>query len=259
MPEDQKPLDPVTENMNALKGKPLKAFMYQDHQAHIQIHMAPLQDPKIKQILAQNPQAGQIVQALQAHIAEHVGMEYKRQMEQAMGINIPYDENDDMETGMTAEMEMQISRMAVPAAQNLLNQNKTEVAAKNAQQAAQDPIVQMQMKELQLKAQEIDIKQKKMQMDAAAKADQLEIEKSRIAAQKEIAGMQIGAKVQADKTSLEIKQQIEGMKLGHQIGNAKAQMNQQRQSQKLQVTADLYKTEQQIKNKSNKPSKKETE
>ena len=164
-----------------------------------------------------------------------------------------------METGMTAEMEMQISRMAVPAAQNLLNQNKTEVAAKNAQQAAQDPIVQMQMKELQLKAQEIDIKQKKMQMDAAAKADQIEIERARINAQKEIAGMQVGAKIKAEKETLDAKQKLEGMKLGHQIGNAKAQMNQQRQSQKLQVTADLYKTEQQIKNKSNKPSKKETE
>ena len=259
LPEDQKPMDPVTENMNALKGKPLKAFMYQDHQAHIQIHMAPLQDPKIKQVLAQNPQAGQIVQAIQAHIAEHVGMEYKRQMEQAMGINIPYDQEDDMETGLTPEMEMQISRMAVPAAQNLLKQNQTEVAAKNAQQASQDPIVQMQMKELQLKAQEIDIKQKKMQMDAAAKADQIEIERARIEAQKEIAGMQVGAKVKIDKEQLDAKQKLEGMKLGHQIGNAKAQMNQQRQSQKLQVTADLYKTEQQIKHKPNKPSKKETE
>jgi len=187
---------------------------------------------------------------LQAHITEHVGMEYMRQMQQAMGINIPYQDNDDDQVHLTPDQEMQIARLAVPAAQNLLQQNQTAVAAQQAQQAAQDPIIQMQMKELQLKAQEIDIKQKKIAMDAAGKADQLEIEKLRIAAQKEIAGMQVGAKTASDKANLAAKQKLEGMKLGHQIGNAKAQLNQQRQGQKLQVTADLYKTEQQLKNKS---------
>jgi len=247
MQEDMKPTDPITENMNALKNKPLKAFMYQDHQAHIQIHMAALNDPKIKQVIGQNPQAPQIMQALQAHVTEHVGMEYMRQMQQQMGIQIPYSDNEDDDIKLTPEQEMQITRMAVPAAQNILGQNQTAQAAQQAQQAAQDPIIQMQMKELQLKAQEIDIKQKKMQIDAAKGADQIEIEKMRIAAQKEIAGMQIGAKTRSDKKSLEAKQQLEGMKLGHQIGNAKAQMNQQRQSQKLQVTADLYKNAKQLK------------
>jgi len=249
MQEDMKPTDPITENMNALKNKPLKAFMYQDHQAHIQIHMAALNDPKIKQVIGQNPQAPQIMQALQSHITEHVGMEYMRQMQQQMGIQIPYSDNEDDDIKLTPEQEMQITRMAVPAAQNILGQNKTAQAAQQAQQAAQDPIIQMQMKELQLKAQEIDIKQKKMQIDAAKGADQIEIEKMRIAAQKEIAGMQIGAKTRSDRESLEAKQQLEGMKLGHQIGNAKAQMNQQRQSQKLQVTADLYKNAKQLKKK----------
>ena len=249
MQEDMKPTDPITENMNALKNKPLKAFMYQDHQAHIQIHMAALNDPKIKQVIGQNPQAPQIMQALQSHITEHVGMEYMRQMQEQMGIQIPYSDNEDDDIKLTPEQEMQITRMAVPAAQNILGQNKTAQAAQQAQQAAQDPIIQMQMKELQLKAQEIDIKQKKMQIDAAKGADQIEIEKMRIAAQKEIAGMQIGAKTRSDRESLEAKQQLEGMKLGHQIGNAKAQMNQQRQSQKLQVTADLYKNAKQLKKK----------
>jgi len=245
MQEDMKPTDPVTENVNALKIKPLKAFMYQDHQAHIQIHMAAINDPKIKQTIGQNPQAPQIMQALQAHITEHVGMEYMRQMQEQMGIQIPYSEDDDVK--MSPEQEMQITRMAVPAAQNLLGQNKTAQAAQQAQQAAQDPIIQMQMKELQLKAQEIDIKQKKMQIDAAKGADQIEIEKMRIAAQKEIAGMQIGAKTASDKASLMAKQELEGMKLGHQIGSTKANLNQQRQSQKLQVTADLYKNAKQLK------------
>ena len=250
MPEDMTPVDPVTENVNALKQKPLKAFIGQDHQAHIQIHLAAINDPKIKQVIGQNPQAPLIMQTLQAHITEHVGMEYMRQMQQAMGINIPYQDNDDDQVHLTPDQEMQIARLAVPAAQNLLQQNQTAVAAQQAQQAAQDPIIQMQMKELQLKAQEIDIKQKKIAMDAAGKADQLEIEKMRIAAQKEIAGMQVGAKTASDKANLAAKQKLEGMKLGHQIGNAKAQLNQQRQGQKLQVTADLYKTEQQLKNKS---------
>jgi hypothetical protein len=253
MPEDMKPTDPVSENVNALKNKPLKAFLGQDHQGHIAIHMAAMNDPKIKKMIGQNPQAPMIMQALQAHVTEHVGLEYMRQMQLATGINIPYNDEDDSDHRMTPDQEMQIVRLAVPAAQNLLQQNQTAVAAQQAQQAAQDPIVQMQMKELQLKAQEIDIKQKKMAMDAAGKADQIEIEKMRISAQKEIAGMQIGAKTAADKAQLNAKQQLEGMKLGNQIGNSKAQLDQQKQSQKLQVIADLYKTEQQ-----NKTPKKET-
>jgi hypothetical protein len=229
LPEDEKPLDPITENMNALKSKPMKAFMYQDHQAHIQIHMAMLNDPKIRETIGQNPQAPLIAQALQAHITEHVGMEYKRQMELTMGINIPYNDldSDDEDTKMSPEQELQIARMAVPAAQQLLNQNQTEVAAKNAQQAAQDPVVQMQLKELQLKAQEVEIKMKKMQIDAAAKADQLELEKARISAQKEIAGMQVTAKAQAEKANIASKEKIEGFRLGSDIGRSKAQMAMQ--------------------------------
>ena len=229
LPEDEKPLDPITENMNALKNKPMKAFMYQDHQAHIQIHVAMLNDPKIRETIGQNPQAPLIAQALQAHITEHVGMEYKRQMELTMGINIPYSDIDseDEATKLSPEQEMQISRMAVPAAQQLLNQNQTELAAKNAQQASQDPVIQMQMKELQLKAQEVEIKMKKMQIDAATKADQLELEKSRIAAQKEIAGMQVTAKAQAEKANIASKEKMEGFRLGSDIGRSKAQMAMQ--------------------------------
>lgn len=237
LPEDEKPLDPVTENMNALKNKPLKAFMYQDHQSHIAIHLALLNDPKVRETIGQNPQAPMIAQALQAHITEHIGMEYKRQMEQQMGITIPYNDldADDESTKLSPEQEMQIARMAVPAAQNLLNQNQTEVAARNAQQAAQDPIVQMQMKELQLKTQEVEIKMKKMQIEAAAKADQIRVEEARIAAQKEIAGMQVTAKAQAEKANIASKEKMEGFRLGSEIGKSKAQMAmQEKQKQKQQ-------------------------
>ena len=190
--------------------------------------------PKIKHIIGQNPQAPMIMAALQAHVAEHVGMEYKRQIEQMMGMSIPYSEDEDF--ALSPEQEMQITRMAVPAAQQLLGQNQTAIAAQQAQQAQQDPVIQMQMKELQLKQMEMDIKQKKMQLDAAARADQLEIEKQRIEAQKEIAGMQVGAKVQSEKAQLEAKQELEGMKLGHQIAQGKEQINMQRQSERFRAS-----------------------
>jgi hypothetical protein len=241
LPEDMKPTDPVTENVNSLKSKPLKAFIGQDHQAHIQIHLAAMNDPRIRQIIGQNPQAPMMFQAMQSHITEHVGLEYMRQMQMSMGINIPYSDDDDENSHLTPDQEMQIARLAIPAAQNILQQNQTAVAAQQAQQAAQDPVIQMQMKELQLKAQEIDIKQKKMQIDAAKGADQIEVEKMRITAQKEIAGMQIGAKAKIEKESLDAKQQLEGMRLGQQIGQGKEQLNQKRQAQKLQIMADLAK------------------
>jgi hypothetical protein len=262
IPEDMKPVNAVSENVQALAGKPLKAFPYQDHQAHIKIHMAAMNDPKIKQLIGQNPQAPVIMAAMQAHITEHVGMEYQRRLEQMAGMSIPAIDDEDHK--ISPEMEMQITQMAVPFAQQLLNQNQTEIAAKNAQMAQNDPVIQMQMKELQLKAQEIDIKMKKMQIEAASKADQLEIEKQRIAAQKEIAGMQVGAKVQSDKAQLAAKERIEGMKIGNEVGRSKMQMQQQNETDKLRMAIDLKKHNnqmaQQAKAKENKPqpSNKET-
>jgi hypothetical protein len=256
IPEDMKPVNAVSENVDALKGKPLKAFPYQDHQAHIQIHMAAMNDPKIKQLIGQNPQAPVIMAAMQAHITEHVGMEYQRQLEQMAGMPIPFD-HEDSEMKMTPQMEMMITQKAVPFAQQLLNQNQTEIAAKNAQQAANDPIVQMQLQELKLKAQEIDIKMKKMQIDAASKADQLDIEKQRLATQKEIAGMQVGAKIQSEKAHLEAKQKMEGMRIGSEIGRSQAQMKNQEQIEKLRMGVDLKKhnnqMSQQAKAKESKP------
>jgi len=263
IPEDMTPLDAVSENVKALKGKPLKAFGYQDHKAHIQIHMAAMNDPKIKQLIGQNPQAPTIMAAVQAHITEHVGLEYKRQLEQMAGMPIPSSEDEDFK--MTPEMEMQITQMAVPFTQQLLNQNQTEVAAKNAQMAQNDPIIQMQMQELKLKSQEIDIKMKKMQIEAAAKADQLEIEKERIAAQKEIAGMQVGAKIQSEKAHIASKEKLEGLKIGNDAGKSKEQMRQQDQLEKLRMGIDLRKhnnqmsqQEKQAQSKKPQPSNKET-
>ena len=202
--DDQMPEDPVTENMNILNMKPVKAFLYQDHQAHIQVHMNAMQDPKLAQLIGQNPQAQAIGAAAMAHIQQHLAFEYRKQMEEMMGVPLPSGEEENDE-GMPKDMEVQISRMAAQASDQLLNRNKTEVAAQQAQQAAQDPVIQMQAKELELKQQEEQRKAQKDQSDAAAKAAQLQIEKERIASQERIAQANLMSKQQKDKQELELK------------------------------------------------------
>jgi hypothetical protein len=225
--DDQKPKDPVSENMNALNGKPLKAFIYQDHEAHIAVHMAAMQDPKLAQIIGQSPMAQQIGAAMAAHIQEHLAFEYRRQIEQMAGV--PYPKPD---AEIDEETEVQISRLAAAAAQKLLQKDQAEMQAQQAQQMAQDPIVQMQQAELQLKAKEVELKEKKLQVDAATKADQLRIERERIAAQERTAGMQTGAKIAADKANLSAKQQEAGMRMGIDIAREMSQQTPPKQETK---------------------------
>jgi hypothetical protein len=223
--DDQTPTDPVQENQNILTGKPVKAFMEQNHQAHLGVHMAAMQDPKIMQIVGQNPQAQAIQAAMMAHINEHVAFEYRKQIEKTMGMVLPSADN---QKHLTTEQADQIAMMAAQASQQLLQQNKQEAAAQQAQQQAQDPVVQMQQQELQIKMQELQLKAQKQQIDAATKADQLEIEKARISAQKEIAAMQVAATAAAAKDKLAKHVEIEGARMGIDIAKNKAQMNQQR-------------------------------
>ena len=218
MEDDEKPRDPVSENMDILTGKPVKAFIYQDHEAHIVVHMSAMQDPKIRQMVGQSPMANQMMAAMAAHIQEHVAFEYRRQLEEQLGVPYPAPDQD-----MSEDMEVQISRLAAAGAQKLLARNQAEAAQQQAQQVAQDPIVQMQQAELALKQAELQRKSTKDQLDAAAKADQLEIEKQRIEAQKEIAGMQVGAKTAKDKADLDAKMELEGIRLGSQIAQQRAQ------------------------------------
>jgi hypothetical protein len=214
--DDKKPQDPITENMNALNMKPIKAFYYQDHQAHIQVHMNAMKDPKIAAIVGQNPNAQAIQAAMLAHINEHLGFEYKKQMEQLIGMPLPEDEDQE---GIPKEMEVQVSRMASQASDMLLQRNQNEIAAQQAQQAAQDPVIQMQIKEQQLEEQELLRKKQKDVLEASAKADQLKVEKERIASQERIAGMQIGAKTAVDREELQFKKQVEGFKIGKEIAD----------------------------------------
>ena len=218
MEDDEKPRDPVSENMDILTGKPVKAFIYQDHEAHIVVHMSAIQDPKIAKMVGQSPMANQMMGAMAAHIQEHVAFEYRRQLEEQLGVPYPAPDQD-----MPEDMEVQISRLAAAGAQKLLARNQAEAAQQQAQQVAQDPIVQMQQAELAIKQAELQRKSTKDQLDAAAKADQLEIEKQRIEAQKEIAGMQVGAKTAKDKADLDAKMELEGIRLGSQIAQQRAQ------------------------------------
>jgi hypothetical protein len=224
--EDQKPKDPVSENMAILNMKPVKAFIYQDHEAHIQVHMAAMQDPKIMQLVGQNPQANMMMAAMQAHIAEHVAFEYRKQIEKQLGLPLSIPNYEDGET-IPEEMEVEVSRMMAMAASKLLQKDQAEAQAQQAQAAAQDPVVQMQQQELAIKAQEVEIKKQKLQIDAATQADKLEIEKERIAAQKEIAGMQVGAKAAKDKADLAARQEEAGVRMGIDVAKSHAQLQQQ--------------------------------
>ena len=216
--DDMTPVDPVSENMAVLNGKPLKAFLYQDHKAHITVHMSMMQDPHVAQLLGQNPQAQAMMAALQAHISEHLAFEYRNQIEEQAGV--PYPAPD---AKMDEETEVQISRLAAMAAQQLTQKNQAQAAQQRAQQMQQDPLVQMQQQELQLKAKEVDIKQKKLLTDASEKADRLSIERERLAVQERIAGMNVGAKIATDKANLSAKQQEAKLRIGVDIAREMAQ------------------------------------
>jgi len=220
--EDFKPKDPVSENMAVINNKPVKAFIYQDHEAHIQVHQSAMQDPKIAQIIGQNPQAQVMMAALMAHINEHVAFQYRKEIEEQLGIPLP-----EMDKEMSKEIEVEMSRMMAMAAQKLLDKDKAETAQQQAQQTAQDPIVQMQQQELQIKQKEVDIKEKKLAIDAASKADQLKLDEAKLAAQKEIAGMQAGIQIAKSKEELKAKMQLEGLRIGTDISKSKAQMQTQ--------------------------------
>jgi hypothetical protein len=200
--DEQKPVDPVSENMNVLNGKPVKAFISQDHESHITVHTSALQDPQIAQIMGQNPQAQTLMAAMNAHIAEHLAFAYRQKIEEAAGV--PYPAPDQP---MDEATEVEVSRLAAAAAKQVLAQSQAKQAQEQAQQAAQDPIVQMQQQELQIKQGELQIKQQKMAIDAAAQKDKLDLEEKRIESQKEIAGLQVGAKAAADKLVAEMKAQ----------------------------------------------------
>jgi hypothetical protein len=230
MDEDQKPTDPVSENQHILMMKPVKAFEYQDHQAHITVHMAAMQDPKIQQLLQGNPMAQQLQQAMMAHINEHLGFAYRVQIEQQLGMALPTtkDESGD-EVGLNPQVEAQLAPMLAQAAQQLLQQNQQQAAQQQAQQQMQDPIIQMQQQELQLKAQDLQRKTQKDQVDAALKEQQLKNDMLKTAAQmsatKQQNTMNLGVDVMKHLSDKNTHKQDQSQQMLQAVMSARQQMN----------------------------------
>ena len=227
MSEDQKPQDPVTENQCILMGKPVKAFAYQNHEAHIIVHTTSMQDPKVVQVLGQSPQAQALQASMQAHINEHLGFGYRVEIEKQLGMNLPPQTDASGEDiNMDPEVEARLAPMLAMAAQRLLQMNQAQAQQQQAQQQAQDPMVQMQQAELQIKQQDIQRKTQKDQMDAQLKQAQLQIDKERVDNQAKAEGVRIGLKAEQDRKNLESKETLESIRLG---SDAQAKQNDLRE------------------------------
>jgi len=204
--DEMKPRDPVTENQNILKNKPVKAFIYQDHKAHIAVHMAAVQDPHIMELIGKDQQLAQKVSAaMSAHIAEHLGMEYRKELEQRMGMTLPAYEDDQDEVMMSPEMEVQVSQKAAMAAQQMLQQNQQQAQQKKNQDMAQDPLIMLQKQELDIKAQDLQRKAKKDNDDLQAKMAQLQVEVQRLTAQHALEQQKIDMQHEADGAKAALK------------------------------------------------------
>jgi len=217
--DDAKPTDPISENMDALVGKPMKSFIYQDHEAHIATHTSFMQDPMMAQMIGQNPQAKQIMASLQAHIAEHLGFSYRKKIEEKLGapLNAPNEEMDE-------DMEVQLSRLVADAGKQLTEANKKQQAQQQAQQQQKDPIMQMKQAELQIKQAEeqrkaandqadqqvrqaeLKMKQQKMMIDAKMASEQINIDKAELAIDAKRQGVrdQVAKQVEDNKVDLEL-------------------------------------------------------
>jgi len=197
LPDDEMPKDPISENMAALKGEPMKAFITQDQQAHIAVHQTFMQDPVIMKTIGQNPQANQIMAAMQAHIAEHLGFYYRTMIEKQMGVPLPAPDKQ-----LPDDVEVQLSQLVAQASVQLLQANQAQAQQEQAQQLAQDPLIQMQQAELQIKGQEAQRKAQKDATDAQLKQSQQQIERERIMTQKEIDMARLQAAIQKDQMEL---------------------------------------------------------
>ena len=209
--EDVKPMNPVSENMAIINGIPVKAFIYQDHKAHITAHMAFAQDPKVLELVGQSTKANAIQAAMEAHIAEHIAYEYRHLIEQQVGVELP-----DPEEVLPEDVEVDLSRVVAKAAEQLLQKNNAEAKQQQIQQQEEDPILQMQKQELQIKQMEAAAKAKKMADDTELDKAKLELEKMRMDSQERIAGAKIGADAISQTKELNSKEFVEGTKLGAQ-------------------------------------------
>jgi hypothetical protein len=237
MDEDQKPTDPITENQNVLMGKPVKAFAYQDHKAHMTVHMMAMQDPKIQQLLQGNPMAQSMQAAMMNHINDHMGMEYRKEIELQLGFNLPATEDesgDDIH--INPEVEARLAPLLAQAANRLFQKNSGEAAQAQAQKTAEDPIVQMQQAELQIKAAEQQRKVAKDQIDAQLRMQQQQIETARIAAQTQIQRekMEAEKRMGALQAAAEMRdgKEREVMRIGAELAKQLSSQAHQKEMQK---------------------------
>ena len=261
MPEDMVPVDPISENQNILMMKPVKAFISQDHQAHIAVHMSAMQDPKIASLLQNNPMAQQLQSAMMAHINEHLGFQYRVEIEQQLGFSLPpqMDQSGE-EVHMDPQAEARLAPMLAMAAQRLLAMNQGQAAQQQAQQQAQDPIVQMQQQELQIKAQELQRKASKDQADIALRKKQLEMDALKTAAQIKQQNNREHANMQMDalKTAAQLRQDQVENERSHAIDAVKhaTTLAQQEAMADKGHAVDLHKHNMQMKAMQNKPKPK---
>ena len=230
-----KQLGPVAENMNIINGKPVKAFLDQDHEAHIAVHMAFAEDPKIKQLVGQSQKAGMIVAAMEAHVAEHIAFQYRIEIEKRLGVPLP-----PAEEPLPVDIENEVARLTAAAAGKVLQDNTAEEQQKEQQKQAEDPILQMQKAELQIKQEEAKVKAQKTMADIALEKEKLEFEKqkaitdvqrdvmleqAKITSQETIVGAQIGAKAEMEQKQINTKEVLEGAKLGAAAVNKQKDIN----------------------------------
>jgi hypothetical protein len=232
--EDLKPTDPVSENQDVLKGKPVKAFQYQDHEAHIQVHMSAMQDPIVMQLVGQNPRAPMIQAAMMAHIAEHVGFGYRQKIEQQLGMPLPPEGEK-----LPPQVEMALSGLMAQAAQRVLQTNQAQAAQQQAQQQAQDPVVQMQQQELAIRQQEVQIKQQKAQADAAAKQQELMLKAQEVASRQgenpEVAAAKARQEMQTAAMRAQQELQTNAMRQAQELEAQRARLEMSAQEHQMKL------------------------
>ena len=249
--DNVKQIDPVSENMNIINGKPVKAFLDQDHEAHIAVHMAFAEDPKIRQLVGQSSKAKMIESAMESHIAEHVAFLYRIKIEEQLGVPLP-----PVDEPLPVDVENEIARLSAAGADKLLQSNKAEAAQQKAQQQEQDPIIQMQKAELEIKKQESQVKAEKTKADIQLDIAKLELERekatvnverditlaqAKIASAETIVGANIGAKAEMEQKQIQTKEVLEGARLGAAAINKQKDINLREKESKLRNETTAHK------------------
>ena len=256
--DDIKSAAPVTENMNIINGKPVKAFLEQDHEAHIQVHMAFMQDPQVQAMVGQSTKAGLITAAMEAHIAEHIAFQYRLEVEKQLGVPLP-----PVEEPLPRDVENEVARLTAEAAGKVLQSSQQKAAQEEQQKQQEDPILQMQKQELQIKQQESQAKSQKMMADAQLEKEKFEFEKqkatvevqkdvmmeqARLKSQETIVGAKIGADAELKQKETTAKEVLEGAKLGASAINKQKEVDLRLQESQMRNDAMVKMTEQNQKN-----------